>query len=303
MIKKKKAGLEAKQQRAGYWFVLPFVLGSLFFFLVPLIQTLVYSFCEVNVTSDGIVCEFVGLKNYIYILTEDPYYLNFFPATFGQLAYSLPVIVSLSLILALLLNQKFYGRTAMRAIFFLPLIMSSAGILMAVRSSSFVGSVSASASMEQQGLELIDFTGILASLNIPTQINSVISFILNNVINLIWNCSVQTILFLAGLQNISSSAYEAAKIEGANAWVSFWKITVPMLGNIISLVIVYTMICSFIGGADGSMNLIVYFSNTYSNRQMYDISSASLWFYFIFIIGIIGGVLLLYRKFLLKKWE
>ena len=97
----------------------------------------------------------------------------------------------------------------------------------------------------ESGTGIIDYKEILTNLNVPSALTPVLTFLLSNTISLVWNCGVQTILFLAGLQSIPDSLYEVSKIEGANRWEEFWWITVPSLRNIISLVMIYTMIDLF----------------------------------------------------------
>jgi len=156
--------------------------------------------------------------------------------------YSLPIIISLSLILAVLLNQKYHGRTFFRAIFFLTVIMSTS-VVMNLLNGEFITMPLFSSG--EQGMGIIDYQTIIGNLNIPEQISPIIIFLLSNTINLVWSCGVQTILFLAGLQSIPSSLYEFSKIEGANKWDEFWLITVPILRHIISLVLIHTMIDLF----------------------------------------------------------
>ena len=124
-------------------------------------------------------------------------------------------------------------------------------------------------------------------------------FLLSNTISIIWKCGVQTILFLAGLQSIPASFYEVSKIEGANKWEEFWLITVPSLRNIISLVLIYTMIELFVDN-DNTLVSIAY--NRMLNQD-YGKSSAMLWFYFSVVIIIVGGVYALYQRLCVKRWE
>jgi len=147
---------------------------------------------------------------------------------------------------------------------------------------------------------LIDFETMLNNLKLPSQITNMLSDLLGNVFGLIWNCGVQTILFLAGLQSISSSLYEVSKIEGANKWEEFWFITVPMLKDVLSLVIIYTMIELFTAVDNPIMDTAY---TLMQERQVYDRSSAMLWLYFFIVLAVIGAVLMLYNRFCVKRWE
>jgi ABC-type sugar transport system permease subunit len=149
------------------------------------------------------------------------------------------------------------------------------------------------------GTGIIDYNQIIQNLNIPEQISPILIFLLSNSISIIWKCSVQTVLFLAGLQSIPNSLYEVSKIEGANRWEEFWLITVPSLRHIISLVLIYTMIELFVA----MDNKLV--SNAYNRmlNQDYGTSSAMLWFYFVIVLVIIGLVYVLYQRYCVKRWE
>ncbi len=297
-MKKKRSGasLETVKNRAGYSFVAHWVIGLIMFFGYPLVSSVWYAFNNVRIEPGKIVTEFVGNQHFNTILKEDPKYLNNLRDSLGMLFYSLPIIIALSLILAVILNQRFYGRTVFRAIFFIPVIMSTS-VVMNLLNSDFITLPLFSSG--EAGSGIIDYKSIIANLNIPDSFSPVLTFLLSNTISLIWSCGVQTILFLAGLQSIPSSLYEVSKIEGANKWEEFWLITVPSLRNIISLVIIYTMIDLF---ADMKNKVI---SSAYSLMvsQSFGESSAMLWFYFMIVIVVISAVYILYQRFCVKRWE
>lgn len=299
--KRKRKSIESIRQRYGYTFVAHWIIGLIFFFITPVASSLLYSFSNVTIGERGIEAEFIGVEHFRWLLQEDPNYLNNLRDSLGTIAYSLPLIFSLSLILAVLLNRKFVGKTFFRAVFFLPVIIA-ASVVIRLMTGTYVRAplftVSSGAEYSYGGL--IDFNSILSGLQLPAQINDLISDSLRNVFNLIWNCGVQTILFLAGLQSISPSLYEVSKIEGANKWEEFWFVTVPMLRHVITLVLIYTMIELFTA-IDNPVMQSAY--SAMRDRQIYDRSSAMLWFYFMFVIAIIGVVLLLYNRLCVKRWE
>jgi len=210
--------------------------------------------------------------------------------------YSLPIIIALSLILAVLLNQKFKGRTIFRAIFFLPIIIANSVVMDQLNSDVVTMPLFSSGEGSES---LINYAEIISGLGIPSEISPILTFLLSNTINLIWKCGVQTILFLAGLQSISSSMYEVSKIEGANKWEEFWLITVPSLRHIISLVIIYTMIELFVS-LDNKLVSVAYENMV---EQKYGLSSAMLWIYFVIVLALIGTVYILYQRYCVKKWE
>ncbi|MEE1314147.1 MAG: sugar ABC transporter permease [Faecalimonas sp.] len=295
-VKKTGKGLLAKRNRAGYTFVIHWVIGLILFFVYPLVSSIWYAFNEVTIKPGSIVTEFKGLHWFKEILNKDPYYVDNVAGSLGSIFYSLPVIIALSLILAVMLNQKFKGRTVFRTIFFLPIIMAGSVVMNQLQGEFVTLPLFSSG---ESGSGIIDYTSILNSLNMPDFLGEILIFLLSNTISLVWSCGVQTILFLAGLQSIPDSFYEVSKIEGANRWEEFWRITVPSLRHIISLVLVYTMIELF----TDMKNKVV--SNAYALMvgQSFGKSSAMLWFYFAIVLAVIGTIYVLYNRYLVRKWE
>lgn len=296
MAKKRIKSLESVRNRAGYTFVAHWAIGLLLFFIVPLCSSIWYAFNKVTIEPGKIVTDFIGLEYFKNLITVDPDYVNNLRDSIGMMFYSLPIIIALSLILAVLLNQKFKGRTVFRIIFFLPIIIANSVVMTQLNSDIVTLPLFSSGTGNES---IINYAEIISGLGIPEQISPILTFLLSNTINLIWKCGVQTILFLAGLQSISASMYEVSKIEGANKWEEFWLITVPSLRHIISLVMIYTMIELFVS-MDNALVATAYdkmLSNDFGN------SSAMLWIYFLIVLVLIGTVYILYQRFCIKKWE
>ena len=293
---KKSKGIESIRRRYGYTFVSSWIIGLIAFFFVPLIYSILYSFSDITIGESGFVLSFVGLKNYAVTIFENPDYLDQVRDAIGSMFYSLPMVIALSLILAVLLNQKYKGRTIMRIIFFLPVIIESSVIVRLLSDSSINEPIF---NFSTDGKGIMDYEMILSNLNLPTQITDFLTFFLSNAVSLTWSCGVQIILFLAGLQSIPESLYEVSKIEGANKWDEFWQITVPMLRHVLSLVTVYTMISKF----TSSTNKVVSTSLELMRATDYSTAAAMLWFYFVVVLAVIGLVLFLYKRYCLKKWD
>lgn len=293
---KKSRGIESLRSRYGYTFVGHWIFGILMFFIFPVINSFKYAFSNISILESGFDPEFVGLANIKEILFENPDYVTNMRDAIGSMFYSLPMVVAISLILAVLLNQRFPGRTILRIIFFLPVILSSS-VVVNLLSDPNLGQQVFNLTTDGEGI--MNYQEILGNLELPKQINDVLIFFLSNAVNLTWNCGVQTILFLAGLQSIPSSLYEVSKIEGANKWEEFWMITIPMLRHVISLVIIYTMISLF----TASNNAIMTAAISLMTATDYGVASAMLWFYFVIVLAVIGLILLAYNKMCLKKWE
>lgn len=298
--RKKRRGVEQLRSLYGRMFVLPWEIGLILFFVIPLVSSIIYSFSTVTI-DNGVTTEFVGLKWYKYIINEDPNYLNNLKSAVGNMLVQMPIIIALSLILAIVLNQKFKGRVVARAIFFLPVIIAT-GVIIDLLTSEQIGiSLVASTGGDGEAAygSMIDFDAILGNLGLPEEVNKLMSGYIGSIFNLLWNCGIQIVLFIAGLQTIPDQLYEVSKVEGASKWEEFWYITFPMLGQTLLLIIVYTMIDLFTQKQGIMKNAF----DLMSEKQIYDRSSAMLWFYFLIVGAVLAAVLGLYHKFCLKRWS
>ncbi len=295
-MKKKVKGIESLRRKYGYSFVAHWIFGLIMFFFIPLIYSICYAFSDITITDNGFSLKYVGFENFKVALLENAEYLDLVRDSIGSMFYSLPMIVALSLILAVLLNQKYRGRTIMRIIFFLPVIIESSVIVSLLSGPSINAPIF---DFTAEGGGFIDYSAVFANMQLPSQISDFLTFFLSNTVSLTWSCGVQIILFLAGLQGIPASLYEVSKIEGANKWDEFWQITVPMLRHVLSLVIIYTMISQF----TSSNNKVVSTATDLMKELKYNMASAMLWFYFVIVLAVIGLVLALYNRYCLKKWD
>ena len=302
MAKKKKLGVEAIRRRQGYYFVAHWIIGLVLFIGVPIIKSISYSFSNVKIEIGSIDTTFAGLTHFKKILGQDPDYFDNVLGSIGELLYTLPIILSLSIVFAVLLNQNFKGRTIIRAIYFLPVILVTTNILGLMNSGAVRGAqiIVYSGAESTYGGSIMDFNEILMNLDLPSQIRDIFSRYLQNVFQLIYDSGVQIILFLSGLQSIPRSLYEVSKIEGATKWEEFWFVTIPSLRNVISLVLIYTMI-EFFTKVNNPVIRQAY--NLLKDRQIYDESSAMLSFYFLIGLAIMGAIIFLYNKFCMKRWE
>ncbi len=295
---KKRKGVEQLKSRYGRLFVLPWEIGLVLFFFVPLLTSIRYAFSAIEITTQGFQVEWVGLKWFDFYINEDPKYMNQLAESISNFAVQLPIILALSLILALLLNQKFKGRMIARAIFFLPVIIATGVVIEHMTAEWMPISLVASSGTENNFGSMIDFDVILGNLGLPEEINKLISGYIGDIFNLLWSCGIQIVLFIAGLQTIPDQLYEVSRVEGASKWEEFWYITIPMLGPTILLVMVYTMIDLFTartGVMGRAFDLM--------NKAIYDESSAMIWMYFV-VVGVVMSIVLgLYYKFCLKKWS
>ena len=124
--KRRAAALDKKKARYGWWFIAPFLIGFAVIYLPMIVQSIYFSFVKINpVTGGGYTTTWVGWENYRYALAED---LNFLPnlgSSVVDLIFDIPAIVVFSLFMAIMLNQDMKGRAVFRAIFFIPVIVST----------------------------------------------------------------------------------------------------------------------------------------------------------------------------------
>lgn len=299
---KKRTGIERLKVRYGRLFVVPWCIGFLLFFLIPLLSSIGYAFSDVSLISENHMT-FAGLKHFRHLLLEDPNYVDNIRDAVGSFLYSLPVIIVLSMAFALILNQKFRGRLLARAVFFLPVIIASGVVMQYVLGTDSTGGQQVLNTMlggEAQSYSGLRFDEILIGLGLPEGVTTLLADYITRIFNLVWSCGIQILLFVAGLQTIPDQLHEVSLIEGATAWEEFWFVTFPMLGNVTFLVIVYTMVDLFTA-FDNPVMIQAY--QRIAGSSVYDESSAMLWGYFL-IAGLLGGIVIaLYNRILMRKWQ
>ena len=303
-MKRKKRGIEAHNRFVGRMFILPWEIGMLFFVIVPLVLSIVYAFCEVTLEIGGMDYDFVFLDNFKYLLKSDPYYTDTLISSLTTLVYSIPIIVSISLVIAILLNQKFRGRIIMRAIFFLPVIIA-AGIVLNILTTSVAGQppiiqLGTTSTTMGEGGNYLNATALLEGMRFPEAVTEVMTKYITMIFNLLWRSGIQIILFIFGLQTIPDSLYEVSKIEGASKWEEFWMVTFPMLRDVTLLVTVFTVVEEMVSTQN---EVMANAQSMISGQQRYDLPSAMIWFYFACVLLICGAVLFpLFRSFK-RKWD
>ncbi len=261
-MKKKQLTLAHKNAWIGRAFVLPFVLGFIFFFSYPLIQCIRLSFGNVDITTGGYNIRFCKFENFSYIFTEDLYYGENLIRSLVEVLWKVPSIIVVSCFLAIMLNQKFHGRTFMRAISFLPAVISSGLVLETMNQDVVISSMVSGKSVSNGAI--IQSTGLqdlLVSAGFSEKITDLFTVLSDNMFSLLWLSGVQVILFLTALQSIPTSLYEAADVEGASKWECFWKITFPMICPIMLVVAVYTVVDLFTSTDNAVMRQVLTATN------------------------------------------
>ena len=263
MMKKQKnklAGLQKRKAIAGYLFIMPFILGFLIFMVKPFFQSLYMSFCDVQLGSATFEMNWIGIGNYVKAFTVDPKFNRLLVEELGRMVVDSLAIMVFSFFVALILNQKFKGRAFVRAIFFLPVILSSGGITGAIKT-------------------------ILETAGVGSRAFKIVFDIIDNIYDIAISSGIQIIIFLSGLQTISSSMYEAADIEGCTKWESLWKITFPMISSLFLVNWIYTVV-DFCMRSDNEV--IEKITEVMTVQLYYGYASAMSWVYFLIVIAFIG---------------
>ena len=287
--------LEEKEAAKGYLFLIPLMIGLLIFFIIPIIQSAVTSFCDINSSGGKEIAKWNNFANYKEVLFVNNKFLPTAAKAIIRMATTTPLIMIFRFFMASVLNQSFKGRTFFRIVLFLPVvIMMTAGATNVLETqmsgtSSYKDTfdVSAEAFTTQ-------ISAYLTDIGVSTAISDKIISITNTVYNIINLSGIQILIILTGMQSISPSLYEAAKVEGGTAWENFWKITFPMVSPLILTSFIYTIVDSFTSSTNGLMDLIR--STAFTNQQV-ALSSAMSILYFTAIAIIVGAVAWIVSKF------
>ena len=298
--KRKTVSLDKKKARAGWFFVLPFLIGLIVIYVPIIADSIRLSFSKTQpIIGGGQKIIWNGLTNYKDALFTDPNFVQNLTGGIQQLVIDIPAIVIFSLFIAVLLNQKMVGRAAFRAIFFVPVILSTGLIAQIDASSSLnqyiannegintgANATTTGAASATDIISAADVTRLFESMKIGTGLVSTITQLVNDVYDIINRSGVQMLIFLAGLQSISPAIYESCSIDGATSWETFWKITFPMISPMILVNTIYTVIDSFTS-ADNSVMTYITSVEASSTKVL---AGAMSWIYFIIVLAIVGIV-------------
>jgi multiple sugar transport system permease protein len=261
-------------------FISPWLIGFLLFTIYPLVSSLYYGFTRYDLLNPPV---FLGLANYIDIFTQDPHFGKVVSNTLYYVGLSAPLGVATAFLMASLLNTEIAGRSVFRAIFFFPAIVPAVVTAMVWAFLLNVQYGAINSTLAGLGLSTIPF---LSSPDLAKP-----SLILIHM----WAQGNAIVIFLASLQDVPRSLYEAATVDGANAWHKFWNITVPMC----TPVILFNLIMGFIGGfqnfilpwllTQGGPNQATEFYSVYLYRNAFSYfrmgkASALAWVLFVIIV-------------------
>lgn len=281
--KSKKMTKKMRDNLVGYSFIGIWIIGFLVFMFYPFINSIIYSLNKVSIQGDGIKLEFIGLDNFKNIVQLDAgfTFLENLWEFIQEMILQVPVIIVFSIIIALLLNQPIKCRGLFRVVFFLPVIISSGPVINELISQGAGGTNI----MNQYG-----FTTLIQDLLSPGLAKPLIN-LFSEIIIIFWFSGVQILIMLAGLQKINRQVYEAAKVDGAGPWESFWKITLPSLKSLIFINVIYTIVLL----ASFSENTVIVSikKSMFDMQTGYGFASAMAWIYMVVIALFIGITCLL----------
>lgn len=286
--------LTGRKAVAGLLFVLPLILGFLFLFAVPMFNSFMFSVGEIQLESDGFSFKFLGFDNYENIFFEHTTFVRSLTTTLKDVGLKVPLILVFSFFIAILLNQKFRGRMWVRALFFLPVIVSC-GVVMRLDNQAYVeshifhgGSDSGTVMGNMMGgIQLAEY---LLKLGIAPELITYLTTALADIYDIINSSGVQILLLLSALQTIPESLFEASSIEGATAWENFWKITFPMLSPYLLVTTFYTIIDSLMMTGNDTYNITKLIETTVNDKLDFATASAMSWVYLVCIVLIIAVV-------------
>ncbi len=295
--KKSRKGsyMARKQNRLGYFFMSPWILGFVVFTLIPFIMTIILSFCSVSSTIKGYELSFIGLDNYYTAFFRNT---EFVPALLSFLGMVIPytfIIIVVSFILAYLLNRIRVGRTIMRIIYFLPIIILSGPVM-----SQILDSADEAITLSQGVSEVYKSIWIFRILyNYSPSFTLFLEEIFDQLSMILWFTGIPIVLFISTLQRINSSLYEAARIDGATEWQILWKVTVPMAKPTALVASIFTIVQ--LGAYDTSdiYSLIKTATNNTASGLGYAATYA--WLYGITVLLVIGAAFLIFREKKVKE--
>ena len=302
--RRKAASLDKRKARGGWLFVMPFVIGFVLVYLPIVIESIKYSFNIIKNVAGVQQIIPVGWANYKQALFDDPQFTQVLWKGITTLILDIPMILIFSLFMAVLLNQKMAGRAVFRAIFFIPVILST-GIMETIEAQNLLSEYMGDASGIDDGSGTSTANNIVSSMDVERMFAGMavgqglvtwVSNTINNIYNIVNRSGVQMLIFLAGLQSISPAIYESVQIDGATAWETFWKITFPMISPMILVNAVYTVIDSFTTNSNPVMTFIRGVKETQiGNGDV--VASAMSWIYFLIVILIVALVALIASAF------
>lgn len=263
----------------GYMFIGLWLLGFLVFTLYPMFYAFYLSLHEAYYNlQTGITTTYVGFGNYLNIFRSQtlvPLFANYVV----KMLLSVPLIVVFSIMIAVLINTPMRGKGIFRTIFFLPVIIATGPV---------IGELT---NQNATSLPALENSPILIYIteNLGRWIAEPLVLLLNSFLLILWYAGIPILIFLAGLQKIDHSIYEAASIDGASPWDRFWKITLPGIYSLIGVSVIYIVVTmSLFVESGGILDLTRQHMLVGAPDSLfwfgYGYAAAIAWLYFLFMV-------------------
>ncbi|MCU6711143.1 sugar ABC transporter permease [Paenibacillus sp. J5C_2022] len=286
--------LSRRKAWMGVLFILPWFIGFLFLFAIPLLQSFQFSMSDMKLEEKGMSLMYVGWKNYLEAFTVHPSFNRVLTESVTNMLVNVPLLIFFSLFIAVILNNRFRGRALARMVFFLPVIVST-GVISSLDWADVMGQAIGRSMSEgdgsTSGLSLFALKGFLHDLGLGRSFVNYLTDAVSRIYEIISASGVQILIFLAGLQSIPPSLFEASRIEGATSYENFWKITFPLMSPLILTNTIYTIIDSFL---NGPMSRLL--KETSFKLYEFGLSAAMSWIYFVVIMLLLGLFTLLISR-------
>ena len=277
---RKRKSLAQREARTAYWLISPWIVGFIFFTLGPMVASLIFSFTDYSILATP---KFVGFANFIEMFVRDYRFWHSLRVTLTYAIFAIPIGLVLGLLLALLLNAKVPGISIWRTIYYTPSVVS--GVAVAILWAYLFN--------PQYGL--INWLLGLVGIKGPGWLNSPDWALWALIVMSLWGVGGGMIIYLAGLQGIPTTLYEAAEVDGANKIRQFFSITLPLITpvlfynlviGIISTFQIFTQVYVMTAGGPVESTLFynLYLYNNAFRYQRMGYASALAWMLFVIVM-------------------
>ena len=280
---KKRLSITQGRNLFGFIFVAPWIIGVIWFFILPMFDSMIYVFNDVKIKPGGVYATPAGMSIIKDVLLDDPDNVRMMISSVLSTLGEVILIVAFSLFIAIILSKEFKGRTIARTVFALPIIISSGVVLMVLKEDLFASSIS-------QGSDITIFQSValentMLNLGLNPSIVTTLTGLVADILDLIWKSGVQILLFIASIKAIPSQMYEVCWVEGGTPWQTFWKVTFPLVTPYILLNTIYSIVDSFTYYSNPVMQRIIEYFN-----ELYTSSGTTLAVAYCLLVLIVTGI-------------
>lgn len=289
--------LKRNREIKGLYFISPLIIGFFAFIFIPMVQSIIYSFCDLKFDGD-IHLNYVGLDNFKRAFLIDTDFRELLLGSISDMLINVPIILIFSMLIAVFLNGKFAGQSVFQLIFFIPVILSSGIMPTLFEDDQIRKSIINVSSMTGDNSSLFDVTlvsNLLLQMNLNGKFIQYIMYAITNILEVLNSSGIQILVFLIALKAIPKSLFEASEVEGATGWESFWKITFPMILPHLLVNVVYTIIDAFANNANPVMKSITIYN--YSRFQ-FGYGASLAWIYFLIVAVILVVCIVIINRFI-----